>query len=582
MDGLDEKVDQARANWTNFTNELGRAIATSPTLISAIDGIRQILIDTFGGSRQEAIRKIATLLDDATVAAVGFGADAVQVGGMVAEGWHALAIVIDTIENGVYGLEAGLIQLNISAMKARAFVEPWNDYAGAIADAEAHLGQVQKAIVDNDTAIAGHEKAEGEWAATSQQLADTVEALKLKLQQARDATASFVGPINDETAAHTAAGNAADAHGAAVQTAASVIKKFSEAWAELRSMGDSYLETVHAMDPATEQLIEQYLRAGASVKTLAAAFPELTTAQVEAVKTFVTESDAMAAELEKVTIDYYKVVNDASHDSVQRQIDDAYLAANARIAAMEKAKTYSVEAEMVIWKAAEQTANNIIQKTLESDVHSKAHFDKVATDAKNAYDFAQAHADQFTTDWIQHLRQAADDAQIAADEWGTGFEANAQRATRAIDTVADATNAANSTVKQFTNTLVLGISNLDELNKALDDFYDQFVGNNGSVGTPGGGNVGTPGRQGMPRVAGARATGGPVSAGMPYWVGELGPELFMPDTPGAIAPHGATAAGGMGGGTQIIQLVVDHRVLAQVVNDHNTRTTRQLRQLPAS
>jgi hypothetical protein len=170
MDGLDEKVDQARANWTNLTNELGRAIATSPTLIGAIDGIRQILIDTFGGSRQEAIHKIAMLIDDATVAAVGFGANAVQVGGMVAEGWHALAIVIDTIENGVYGLQAGLIELNISAMKARAFIEPWSDYSGAIADAEAHLKEVQRAIVDNDAAIAGHEKAEGEWAAASQQL----------------------------------------------------------------------------------------------------------------------------------------------------------------------------------------------------------------------------------------------------------------------------------------------------------------------------------------------------------------------------------------------------------------------------
>lgn len=44
-------------------------------------------------------------------------------------------------------------------------------------------------------------------------------------------------------------------------------------------------------------------------------------------------------------------------------------------------------------------------------------------------------------------------------------------------------------------------------------------------------------------LAGApgRATGGPVSPGRPYWVGERGPELFVPASAGAVAP---AAAGG--------------------------------------
>jgi len=40
-----------------------------------------------------------------------------------------------------------------------------------------------------------------------------------------------------------------------------------------------------------------------------------------------------------------------------------------------------------------------------------------------------------------------------------------------------------------------------------------------------------------------RATGGPVSPGRPYWVGERGPELFVPTASGSIAP----AAAGVGG-----------------------------------
>ena len=40
-----------------------------------------------------------------------------------------------------------------------------------------------------------------------------------------------------------------------------------------------------------------------------------------------------------------------------------------------------------------------------------------------------------------------------------------------------------------------------------------------------------------------RATGGPVSPGRPYWVGERGPELFVPTASGSVA---APVAGGGG------------------------------------
>jgi phage-related minor tail protein len=47
-------------------------------------------------------------------------------------------------------------------------------------------------------------------------------------------------------------------------------------------------------------------------------------------------------------------------------------------------------------------------------------------------------------------------------------------------------------------------------------------------------------------VGGARAAGGPVDAGVPYLVGEQGPELFTPGASGSIAPNSA-----LGGGTTV-------------------------------
>lgn len=68
-----------------------------------------------------------------------------------------------------------------------------------------------------------------------------------------------------------------------------------------------------------------------------------------------------------------------------------------------------------------------------------------------------------------------------------------------------------------------------------------------------------------------RASGGPVSAGSPYIVGEQGPELFVPGMSGAIIPNRAAA----GGGTEVIQLVLDGRVVAEVVRDQLLRTQQR-------
>lgn len=48
-----------------------------------------------------------------------------------------------------------------------------------------------------------------------------------------------------------------------------------------------------------------------------------------------------------------------------------------------------------------------------------------------------------------------------------------------------------------------------------------------------------------------RATGGPVSPARPYWVGERGPELFVPTASGSIV-----AAGGGGGGTRDVRVSI--------------------------
>ena len=60
-----------------------------------------------------------------------------------------------------------------------------------------------------------------------------------------------------------------------------------------------------------------------------------------------------------------------------------------------------------------------------------------------------------------------------------------------------------------------------------------------------GGSMPAPSYSGGLFVDGARAAGGPVSAGGLYLVGEQGPELFRPSGSGAIVPNHALGVGGV-------------------------------------
>ncbi|ATY33344.1 tail tape measure protein [Sphingomonas psychrotolerans] len=68
----------------------------------------------------------------------------------------------------------------------------------------------------------------------------------------------------------------------------------------------------------------------------------------------------------------------------------------------------------------------------------------------------------------------------------------------------------------------------------------QGLGALGGGGSGGGGLLGA--ILGLFGGSPGRATGGPVSPGRPYWVGERGPELFVPASAGAVTAPVAGAA----------------------------------------
>lgn len=151
-------------------------------------------------------------------------------------------------------------------------------------------------------------------------------------------------------------------------------------------------------------------------------------AAAEAAKKLAEVEAAQIAETAKLWDAYYISVNGASHDTVQRRIDDAYLAADAQIAALEKTKKLTVEGYAIIWNTARQTADNIIQKTLESDSFTKEHYALLADEARIAYEFALDHASSYTAQEIQLFNEKYRAAEQASAHWAAQASADMDKA----------------------------------------------------------------------------------------------------------------------------------------------------------
>ncbi len=323
---------------------------------------------------------------------------------------------------------------------------------------------------------------------------------------------------------------------------ARALAKFQDAMTELNSVGSGWVGTLETIDGETVEGIKYYLQAGVAQNTLATAYG-LTAAQVKSVAAALrdeTETMKIMAEIEKTTfglaIEHNKQWRAEALETASR-VNAAVLAEFDAQQKLNAEYGRTVDGSMKMSGAAET-----YRIALE-----KLHATKVEG-------ISQAQQEQVLID--QYTKALYDEA-VAQDQM-----------VNSLQQMPSAAAAASSGVREFTNTLVLGISDLETLNRELTKFYDTYAGQN-SVGIPGGGNsAGIPAggnSAGMPRMAqtgqsssiwfttpanAGRASGGPVMAGESYLVGEQGPELYTPAANGFITPNGA-------GGTTNVTIYVN-------------------------
>lgn len=130
-----------------------------------------------------------------------------------------------------------------------------------------------------------------------------------------------------------------------------------------------------------------------------------------------------------------------------------------------------------------------------------------------------------------------------------GFANDLKKMRSALDTnLADGFDRAGSVLERsLIGAIRRGSLGFDDLKQAAFSAFDQIAaealksglgsifGSGGGLGGVLGGTIGA--LFGLP----GRATGGPVSPGRGYLVGERGPEIFVPTSSGQIAPSAQTA-----------------------------------------
>ena len=341
-----------------------------------------------------------------------------------------------------------------------------------------------------------------------------------------DTAVAFVGPIEDVKKGLHATKEETDA-------AEKAAEKYAGAWAELNSMGNDYAATVANINPKIAEQASYYLKAGASVATVAAAFPQLSQAQAQALAEMLKQHEATVKAIEKIEGDHSKAIetnflglSKAQNDAMQKEIEGKGRAATQLIALDEhltdeynkQTMSRAAYADAKVWESA--------QKQIDA-------FEKTGASAQQLSDFSA---------------KIWEEAAIKASEidWTSS------------QTIDNITNKAIDGVKKMAAAGASAIQSLQGGTKLPGSSYEQDFGQNYLVSPTGskvplgpGGNLPKnwfdlySGKSNFPQFAGGVNN---FSGGLAI-VGERGPELVNLPGGSDVIPSGRG-----GGVTQIFNI----------------------------
>lgn len=326
-ENLNDYIQQGRAWWANFTDELGQSVATSPKVIAAFNEIKDVLVSVFGGDKDELIQTLTESLGNfALSVADGFKTlvnDVKAAYAIFQEFWPVIEtglVVLGTYAAATAAAEVATIAFETATLGAttagKAFATAmgaWEalDFAsiGTAATSLGLLGEAALAALGPIGAIAAaaglafaafkvlSSNSDAARVSTAD-LTKQVTAFHNEVMQATEgmdedaAQASALAAVMKDLDNSTANANAeTDKQRFLLQQTSKEIEAYQQAIKDINSVGADFQKTLQGIDGETVNGIEYYTKAGVSVKDLSALY-KLTEDQVKAVVNVMKEEEA--------------------------------------------------------------------------------------------------------------------------------------------------------------------------------------------------------------------------------------------------------------------------------------------------
>jgi hypothetical protein len=293
-DGLGTIVKQADVWWKNFQEDLGKTIAASPVLQAELRGIRDAVTEAFGGNQQALMASIARYVDDLAVGLLTLAKAGVYTAAAIANEW---ALLERTFREGAIAVDATAIAFTLAALAVLKFKEAtaYTDadqqhYAATIKVVEGNLASLKDHIATQSAAWLDADDRQLNVMATTNKYLKVIDDLQAKLAAVKRNTTDYIGPLEDEAAAHDHAAAAGQKHAGQLQATKEELAKAAKAakdWAdvikEVESGGDDFHQTILGIDGAVVVWAEHLLKSGVTAQTVAKYYG-LTDTQVKALE----------------------------------------------------------------------------------------------------------------------------------------------------------------------------------------------------------------------------------------------------------------------------------------------------------
>ena len=553
-ENLDDHVEQARVAWQNFTNDLGKAIAQSPVLEAGYQAIAKALADAFGGSQQNLIKAVTTLIEQGAIKILDLGDATITTGGVIAKEWEAAKVVFGDVAQAIDYVTLAQLKAERAGTWINSLIDPSSEATAKLADLDKQIAQVNDSIDARGKSLQDAKAAEDAVDQTTAKYHTTLDGI-------RQAMVDAAAAENDGADAAKKHGDALKGVGAATDDVIVLsakqraeLEKQKQAWQDLMTVGTSYQDTLAQMNQGTRTVIEALLAQGASMQSIATIFG-LTASQVKAFTDELKDNNAEivlsqknAQKTAEIWNQYFESIGSTGQTAYDKLIAAADKWRNDQYAKFQgseddwKAFIDAVESryQQMVTNAGVNQAT--LSKNLQSNLQQTLTIEQNTLDVMQAnwwkYSQAAIDAQQAVVDAARHaLDTASDDltqyvgkAVETLDQMRSDAEAvmsltipggKPGSAQEQADLAKVMAQVSQSNLGQAVAHGSASIAMQNQYQQMIDDAMAALGYQANAIGT-------LPGR----------ATGGPVEQGQPYIVGEEGPELYVPNQSGTILPNG--------------------------------------------